>query len=229
MEPTIKSTLRELTPPVVWKFLARAKARAKARPQTVEEPGAERQSDYYDAMYSVTERYHCHYADSPYFSLWCVLVDHVKPADARCVLDIGCGPGQLAAFLRDRGLRDYVGIDFSGESIRYARSNCPAFKFVCADVFTSDLFTTVDYDVVISTEFLEHVEKDLEVLDRIRPGTRFFGSVPNFPNPAHVRHFNSAEEVCARYASRFTNFKVDNVLFGSGGMQFFLLEGVRAG
>jgi SAM-dependent methyltransferase len=222
---TIKSIVRDLTPPLMWKFFGRMIA--LSRP--AEELGSERPSDYYDAKYSQTEAYRRHYADSPYFFLWCVLIDRLRPSEVRCLLDIGCGPGQFASFLRDRGLGRYVGLDFSFECIRMARLACPSFEFVCANAFTSDLFNTVDYDVVVSTEFLEHVEEDLAIIDRIRRGTRVYASVPNFSHPAHVRHFRSKEEVYARYSSGFATFRVDEFLFGSGGMSFFLFEGVRAG
>jgi SAM-dependent methyltransferase len=223
----MKAVFRELTPPIVWKLLQRAIVRA----QPAEEPelGSERQSDYYDAGYPEIKEYRRHYADSQYFFLWCVLIDRIRPAEVRCLFDIGCGPGQFGSFLHDRCLRKYVGLDFSGECIRMARLACPSFEFVCANAFTSDLFDTLDYDVVVATEFLEHVEGDLLILERIRPGTRVYGSVPNFPHPAHVRHFNSTEEVYARYSSAFSGFRVDEFLFGSGGMSFFLFEGVRVG
>ena len=221
-KPLVKTIVRELTPPFIWKTFQRAiigPANGEA--------ASERQNDHYDTQYEAIEGYRCHYADSSYFFLWCVLIDRIKPADVRCVFDIGCGPGQLASFLHDRGFRKYVGLDFSAVAIRMARLACPSYEFVCADVFESDLFNTLDYDVVVSTEFLEHVEEDLRILDLIRPGTRVYGSLPNFPHRAHVRHFNSEKEVYERYSSRFTGFKVDKFLFGSGGMAFFVFEGVR--
>jgi 2-polyprenyl-3-methyl-5-hydroxy-6-metoxy-1,4-benzoquinol methylase len=222
-KPAMKTIVRELTPPIVW----RALQRAIVNPVNGE-AGSERQSEFYDAIYSQTDDYHCHYTQSRYYFLWCVLLDRMQPEGVRCLVDVGCGPGQLASFLRDRGLRKYVGVDFSSEGIRMARSACSSFQFVCADVFTSDLFNDLEYDVVVATEFLEHVEGDLVILDRIRPGTRVYGSVPNFPGPSHVRHFNSIEDVRTRYSSSFTSFRVDKFLFGSEGMSFFLFEGVRA-
>jgi 2-polyprenyl-3-methyl-5-hydroxy-6-metoxy-1,4-benzoquinol methylase len=89
------------------------------------------------------------------------------------------------------------------------------------------LFHTLDYDVVVTAEFLEHVKEDLTIIERIRPGTRVYASVPNFPHPAHVRYFNSKEEVSARYSSAFIDFRVDEFLYGSSGMSFFIFEGVR--
>src|SRR4029077_889859 len=157
--------------------------------------------DFYDARYLQTEDYCLHYTNSRYYFLWCVILDRMRPTEVRALLDIGCGPGQFASLLCDRGLRRYVGIDFSDVCIRMARLVCTSAEFVCLDVFSSDLFDTYDYDVVVATEFLEHIEGDLEILDRIRPGTRVYGSVPNFADPSHVRYFNSVDDVRARYSS----------------------------
>ncbi|NUP08069.1 MAG: class I SAM-dependent methyltransferase [Polyangiaceae bacterium] len=48
------------------------------------------------------------------------------------VVDIGCGPGHVGAFLRERGL-DVEGVDGSGEMVRVARRCFPAMTFVEAD------------------------------------------------------------------------------------------------
>jgi len=45
------------------------------------------------------------------------------------------------------------------------------------------------------TEFLEHIEHDLDVIRFIRPRTYFVGTVPNFPYVSHVRHFQDCDEV----------------------------------
>ena len=44
---------------------------------------------------------------------------------------------------------------------------CPDFKFEQVDVFKTDLLETLSYDTVLIMEFLEHIEKDLEVLERL--------------------------------------------------------------
>jgi SAM-dependent methyltransferase len=223
-ERTMKTMFRGLTPPFVWNLLERV---VLSSPNT-NGHGLQRPSDFYDSMYLQTNDYHQHYTNSRYYFLWCVLVDRMHPEQVRGLLDIGCGPGQMASFLRDRGLRAYVGVDFSQVCIGMAREACRSFEFVCTDVFATDLFETFDYDVVIATEFLEHLEDDLLILERIRPGTRVYGSVPNFPDPSHVRYFRSADEVGARYSSWLADLRVDEILFGSEGMSFFLIDGVRA-
>jgi hypothetical protein len=65
-----------------------------------------------------------------------------------------------------------------------ARVSCPSFDFVCANAYTSELFHTLDYDLVVSTEFFEHVKEGLAIIERIRPGTWVYATVPNFPDPA---------------------------------------------
>ncbi|GEL98243.1 class I SAM-dependent DNA methyltransferase [Cellulomonas terrae] len=44
------------------------------------------------------------------------------------VVDVGCGPGHVTAYLRDLGL-DAVGIDLSPEMIRLARRDHPGLRF----------------------------------------------------------------------------------------------------
>jgi 2-polyprenyl-3-methyl-5-hydroxy-6-metoxy-1,4-benzoquinol methylase len=222
---TIKSLAKGLTPPLIWESVRRTVSARQKEPVAVR--GFERPNSWYDRAYANDQTYLCHYADSVYYAIWCVLVDRVQPKTVGCILDIGCGPGQLACFLRDKGLRRYVGLDFSQECIRMARRTCSSFEFVRDSALSSDVFEKLDYDVVLTTEFLEHVEEDLAIIDRIRPGTRVYATVPNFPYESHVRYFRSVEEVAARYSSRLDNFKADQFLHGSQGMAIFLFQGIR--
>ncbi len=49
------------------------------------------------------------------------------------VIDVGCGPGQVARFLHDRGA-DVEGIDFSAAMIDEARRRHPGIRFRVADL-----------------------------------------------------------------------------------------------
>jgi ubiquinone/menaquinone biosynthesis C-methylase UbiE len=53
------------------------------------------------------------------------------------VVDIGCGPGQIARALHDRGL-DAMGLDISSEMVRIAREAAPAIPFVQGSMFELD-------------------------------------------------------------------------------------------
>ena len=142
------------------------------------------------------------------------------------MLDIGCGVGGLATLLRDKGLEGYCGVDFSAVRLAQARKICPEFRFVEADAFTTDLFETLDYDAVLSLEFLEHVERDIEILNKIKSGTRFMGTVPNFPHASHVRHFQDIEQVRTRYQQCFESLSVDWLVENEQGKTFYLLDGL---
>src|SRR5262249_35982782 len=146
-------------------------------------------ADYYDDSFEKRAHWRAEYSASPWYYIWTVLVDRLQSIDSPFVLDVGCGAGQLAAFIRDRGITDYVGLDFSTVRINYARANVPELRFEIADAYTTDLFDTVPYNTVVCTEFLEHVNGDVDVMRRLRTGTRFIGTVPNFGGGSHVRFF----------------------------------------
>ena len=54
------------------------------------------------------------------------------------VCDMGCGPGQVAAYLRRRGA-DVLGADFSDEMLRHARRLNPDIEFQCQDMLDLSL------------------------------------------------------------------------------------------
>ena len=144
----------------------------------------------------------------------------------RSVLAIGCGPGQFAALLRDQGLTQYLGIDFSPARIKQAKKVCPEFDFVEANVFETALLRMHKCDAAICLKFLEHVERDLRVIRALRADTRFYASLPDFGGPVHVRYFQGPDEVEKRYADDLDALRVDVHRGGAREQRFFLLEGV---
>lgn len=51
------------------------------------------------------------------------------------VVEIGCGPGEIAAYLRSRGLETITGLDLSPRMIDEARRRTPEIPFQVGDVF----------------------------------------------------------------------------------------------
>jgi hypothetical protein len=76
-------------------------------------------------------------------------------------------------------------------------------------------------------EFLEHVENDVEIVSRVKPGTRFYGTVPNFPYVSHVRHFLTEEQIRERYQRYFSPFQVDAFLSDPNGTTHYLMDGIK--
>ncbi len=189
--------------------------------------GRERSPEWYDRVFQENEHWKEHYTSSRYYPLWTVIVDRMGRAGAESVLDVGCGPGQMACLLRDKGVPRYLGLDFSPKRVERAKEVCPEFDFVVDDAFETELFRAHDYDTVVCTEFLEHVEQDLEMLGKIRSGMRFYATVPDFPFDSHVRHFEDAKQVYDRYAEHFREFTVDAFLFGKKGRTLYLVEGEK--
>lgn len=224
MNAMLKGLIRELVPPVALRGAIALIARGHRSGNRAEQPG-EKGSDWYDASFDAGGTGARHYTESEYYFLWSVIADRIQRTAARSILEIGCGSGQLACLLQDKVACKYLGFDFSQTRVEFARQAYPSLSFVQQDAFQTDLFTTCDYDTVVCTEFLEHVEEDTVVLNKIRRGSRFYGTVPNFTFISHVRHFDDQDEVRARYASYFHDLRVDKFLADSKGKAFYLLDG----
>jgi SAM-dependent methyltransferase len=194
-----------------------------AQPTSREEPAG-----WYDQLYAGTAEYHKSYEQSFYYFLWSVIVDRIRLAKLRRILEIGCGPGQLAGYLLEQGVEKYTGLDFSPQAIAMARQSVPAGEFVVGDARSPEIHARTEHDAIICTEVLEHIEDDLVVVSRFLPGKRCFCSVPNFPYDSHVRHFRDSAEVVDRYGRFFT--ALDVCTFKSPrepADRFFLFDGIR--
>ena len=77
-----------------------------------------------------------------------VLADNVDLA-GRSLLDVGCGLGDLLAFLKQRRVEvDYTGVDLIERMVQAARQQHGDATFVQADVFRADPFDGRRFDVV---------------------------------------------------------------------------------
>lgn len=190
--------------------------------------GSEQPASWYDRDYAVAEMYHCHYAQSCYYPAWSVIADRLVRDGHHRILDIGCGPGQFAALLKDQGIECYAGLDFSETALAMARTNVPDFLFVHGDARTSTIYQETHCDALICTEVLEHIEADLEIVSRFPRGVRCLCTVPNFPHTSHVRHFENMQQVETRYGKFFETFHV-TALRGTRMKDetLFLFDGVR--
>lgn len=80
-----------------------------------------------------------------------VLVEHV-PLRGRSLLDVGCGLGDLAAFLRERELDvDYTGVDVLEKMVAACRERLPGERFLRADVFGEHPLPPGAFDVVFTS------------------------------------------------------------------------------
>ena len=104
------------------------------------------------------------------------VADFVKPFPGMKVLDIGCGPADILAYLSDV---DYAGFDISEDYISQARQK---FKkrgdFHCKQLEATDLESLPSFDVVFALGLLHHLDDAVAIgvmqlaLKALKPGGR---------------------------------------------------------
>ena len=103
--------------------------------------------------------------------------------EANC-LDIGTGTGSNLRMLRQQGYRNVTGVDLDPLAIRYCLTK--GFASVLLAEATSLPFATAQFDVVLATDTVEHIEDDRKALHEIyrvlAPGGHVMISVPAFPS-----------------------------------------------
>jgi len=99
------------------------------------------------------------------------------------VLDVGCGNGFTCGEFLRLGC-EVVGIDLSEEGIAHARATHPTgrFEFLAADEHLLDRLGGAPFDLVVSTEVVEHLYDPRSYargcLAALRPGGRFICTTP---------------------------------------------------
>lgn len=159
--------------------------------------GKELDNHWYDAVFDdggSEKVYFLKYHETPWYPVWQKIISKIAEVGATNVLDIGCGPGQFAdCLLSEIESIKYTGLDFSQSAISLAQSlNLPA-DFIVADAVNYD-YSQLDYDLVVTTEFLEHIHDDLGVLKKLNSGTTILATLPNMDSEGHVRFLSKDME-----------------------------------
>lgn len=70
------------------------------------------------------------------------------------VLEIGCGNGYWAKFLRDIGVKKYLGFDVSETATMKAQEKIPEYTFMVGGI---DTFPKIDADIILCIDVLQHL------------------------------------------------------------------------
>ncbi len=163
-------------------------------------------SSEYDSMYTsggFEGVYNLPYRNSCYYPLIKEVLAILRSYKATSVLDVGCGVGLLAQAIIEQTHLGYRGFDFSEKAIEKALlriDNPSLFRLGDAMDISNYKWLDYNYDTIVCTEVLEHVEEDHLVVDCWEKGKLCIFSVPNFDSPSHVRFFGSEKEIINRYA-----------------------------
>lgn len=178
----------------------------------------EKDNLYYNEVYKEGggERiYFKHYKESIYYPIWYEILQRCMKRDNVKILDIGCGPGQVAQMFLEAGIKNYFGIDFSEEALSMAQKRVeslvsyPEKMFLRENITSSKAYSKLDYNTVFMLEVLEHIEKDILILKKIKENSILFISVPNFEDNSHIRKFKNEREIEERYGEVIDIQKID--------------------
>lgn len=142
---------------------------------------------------------------SPWLPMYETLAGMIEPHEE--VVDLGCGTGRLIELLRRNGhYAQTTGVDWSAsaleEAFEYGGANGTVPRFLRQDLREWEPDPErAGNAVYVCSEVLEHLEDDLDLIQRIPPGHRFLFTVPNFDSEAHVRTFPGVSDVWRRYAA----------------------------
>lgn len=127
------------------------------------------------------------------------------------ILEIGCGEGLLGEkILRIHKKVSYTGLDIENDILEEAKANCPNGAFFIGSAYQLDEFKEQQYDLIIVSEVLEHLEHPGKALDNIETlsSKYFIYSVPREPvwrvlniirlkyinklgnTPGHIKHWS---------------------------------------
>lgn len=105
------------------------------------------------------------------------LREYVRPAPGARILDFGCGPGDVVAYLPEA---DYLGIDHNAHYIHAARRRFGArARFRCEDVAETVVREAATADIVMANSVLHHLDDEVArhllrmAQKALKPGGRF--------------------------------------------------------
>lgn len=143
------------------------------------------------------------------------------------ILDLGCGEGgMIRAILNKFSQKEIIGVDISPRRIELLRKKFPKHKFLCEDVNKTSLKKN-EFDLIICTQVIEHVENDKKLIDEIYRilkirGKLYITSVIKNPwaiykyrnnnkfvlDPTHEREYSSEQEFISLFRERLKLIKI---------------------
>ncbi len=141
------------------------------------------------------------------------LLEHIQTKEQEfTVLDVGCGTGEYSIHIAKTGLT-VTGFDLSQYAINTVQEKCKNLRISNAYFYVEDVSTfksTSEYDLIILSEVLEHLDNDIDIVKKyagfLKKNGHLLFSVP----------FDSAlwssEDVQAGHRRRYDHSRIQSLL-----------------
>lgn len=134
------------------------------------------------------------------------------------ILEIGFGVGVFLSYLKNKGYRNFYGIEIGEEQYDFTRLNITKKVELVKDTIKWLKKHKEEYDCIILLDVLEHITKDstLEILSSINASLKDSGllivKVPNASNPLNLELLF----IDFTHTTLFTEKSIKQLLFSSG-------------
>jgi len=129
-----------------------------------------------------------------------LIQDNIGPVDS--ALDVGAGFGGIAyKFIKAFEPKEYCAYEFSSAHHHITKPKDSSTNLIVNGESFKDLPTSVisKYDIVISTETLEHINWDIEFIKSIPTSKWLAITIPTFLGCGHIRSYPLMESIEHRY------------------------------
>ena len=144
------------------------------------------------------------------------------------IVDLGCGEGGIiCAIEKQDKSKKITGVDISPRRIDFLKNKFLKYNFLCKDVCSTRL-KKHSFDLVISTQVIEHVEDDKKLVDEIDRILKYggylyissvvkkFWAIYKYRNrhgklvldPTHEKEYSSKEEFINLFKNKFSLLKL---------------------
>lgn len=150
------------------------------------------------------------------------------------VLEIGCGNGHLLSQLQKSG-KDVFGIEPNNELIDLAKRNNPSLQIVKGNLENAKSLTNGDFNSIVMTDVLEHIENDSEAVkqvgDLLANDGQFLVVVPAYQflycqRDKKIGHFRRYNKKTLRHVLEKNGFVISKMRYWNmlGVLPYFISE-----
>jgi len=153
------------------------------------------------------------------------LINRIEVKNPHRILDIGCGPGNSTAALRDHWKEaEITGIDFSETMIKKARKDHPELQFMIGDA-GKDLSHLGEFDLVFANASLQWIPDHENLIPRlfgmVRPNGAFATQIPQFKQMPIAKTIIRMTET-EKWSHYFKNFQDEHFFYADNSYYDYL-------